>query len=133
MSHILLTFENDTQSDQFIQIMRQITEQLLLDNSCLMTIAATVPGTVLKTDVEFVQRAIDTSTRTIPPHGAKCACQAETNPIRSLFVSGKKMAEGTLPEMRKRFQQEIIQHSGSVQIREMRDGKWCTIMQRPKH
>ena len=128
MSHILLTFENDTQSDQFIQIIHQIIEQLLLDNSC-------TPGTVLKTDVEFVQRAIDTSTRTIPlpPHGAKCACQTETNPIRSLFVSGKKMAEGTLPEMHKRFQQEIIQHSGSVQIREMRDGKWCTIMQRPKH
>lgn len=127
MSHILLTFENDTQSDQFIQIMRQITEQLLLDNCA-----------VLKTDVEFVQRAMDTSTRTIPlppPYQAKCACtcQTETNPIRSLFVSGKKMAEGTLPEMRKRFQQEIIQHSGSVQIREMRDGKWYTIMQRPKH
>lgn len=49
-----------------------------------------------------------------------------------LFVSGKHMAEGTLPEMKDLFSREVTQHSGSVEVRAWRNNQWETILRRPR-
>lgn len=48
----------------------------------------------------------------------------------SLWVSGRKMSEGTLPYMRRLFQQECASHSASVVLKEYHDGKWREINSR---
>ncbi len=48
----------------------------------------------------------------------------------ALFVTGRKMEEGTLAQMRQRFQQECDSHSGSVELRELREGEWVSISSR---
>ena len=48
----------------------------------------------------------------------------------ALFVSGQKLVEGNLSEMNLRFTQEISVHSGSVVIKELRNGEWHEIRAR---
>ena len=48
----------------------------------------------------------------------------------AMFVAGKKLAEGTLADMRRKFDQEAASHSASVELRELREGEWKTIQAR---
>lgn len=48
----------------------------------------------------------------------------------ALFVAGKKLAEGMLADMRRKFDQETASHSASVELRELREGEWKTIQAR---
>lgn len=50
--------------------------------------------------------------------------------VVALFVSGRKMIEGTLAELQKRFKQEVDSHKANVQLKELRDGEWITIQSR---
>ncbi len=44
-----------------------------------------------------------------------------------LYVSGKKIAEGRLTDMTKRFEQEIAGHSASVEVKEDVDGQELSV------
>lgn len=56
--------------------------------------------------------------------------RSENDKIVALFVSGRKMSEGSLSNISKLFKTETEAHSANVQIKEMVDGKWRTIRQR---
>lgn len=48
----------------------------------------------------------------------------------TLFVSGQKMISGPLPEMQRKFEQEVGSHTATVELRERRGGDWATIRKR---
>lgn len=50
--------------------------------------------------------------------------------VVALFVSGRKMVEGSLTELQQRFQQEVDSHSANVHLKELQDGEWVTIRSR---
>lgn len=115
MPSILLTFENQEQHDEFLQIIAQLTE-------CLDATADT------KSQAELMTKVMSTATGVVPDsHQCKC----DLNEKHALFISGKKMTEGSLPELQKLFKREVTQHSGSVEVRVYREGKWRPVMQRP--
>lgn len=48
----------------------------------------------------------------------------------AVYVSGTKIAEGLLPQMRQRFNSEIGSHSASVELRETRNGREVIVQSR---
>jgi len=115
MPSILLTFESHEQHEEFLQIIAQLTE-------CLDATADT------KSQAELMIKVMNTATAIEPnPHSCKC----DFNEKHALFISGKKMIEGSLPELQKLFKREITQHSGSVEVRVYREGTWRPVMRRP--
>lgn len=50
----------------------------------------------------------------------------------SLFISGKKIHNGSMSEMNAKFSQEVASHSANVELKEYVDGKWKTIRSRKK-
>ena len=75
------------------------------------------------TSSEVVLKALNTI-KLDPP------VKADFERSATLFVSGKKLAEGSLSDMQKRFGQEIAAHSASVEVRELREGTWTVIKSR---
>jgi hypothetical protein len=128
MPSILLTFEDDTQYDQFIKAARALAEQLSGLEDCqpqsdlFLKILGTAVASPAPPDTKEVKEI------------KTCNCCCSNTPEKyALFITGKKMMEASLPELQKIFKREIVQHSGSVQIRGFRNGEWVTIMNRPRH
>lgn len=113
MKTILLTFETDGQRSMFLEVVR----------TAAVSMAAT-ESTDTQLKGKFLLDTLE-GLKFDPP------IKSDNERQVALFVAGKKMAEGNLAELNRRFTQEITQHSGSVQIREMRDGEWTVIRQRP--
>ncbi len=100
-STLPLVFTNQSELAKFIQV---VTEYANLDME----------------NGEFVKKALR----------GELAKLSDKQRLTTLFVSGQKMAEGNLVDMRKRFQQEVDSHSASVELREQRGDKWEVIQSR---
>ena len=136
MPSLILTFENDSQRDEFIQLSQELTTQYASSDDTIQQERLQKTTLLLKT-FNTVVAIHDPSPTAVPTCGtcstcSTCDCPTTHNEKHALFVSGKKMTEGTLPEMHKLFKQEIDQHSGSVQVRVFRDNAWTAVMQRVK-
>ena len=110
MKTILLTFEDETKRDEYLKLMR-----------------VTAANLVSSGDAESTKIIIDAIDSVKFDPSVKSSSERQT----ALFIAGRKMSEGSLEELNKLFVREITQHSGSVQIREMYDGEWRVIRQRP--
>lgn len=107
---ILFTFENDIQRNKFLSQIRDIVTERMQ------------PATA---DTKLILEKLD-DVRLDPP------VKTDTERVVALFVSGKKMIEGQLSDVQRRFSQETASHSASVEIRELRGGEWKVIRSR-KH
>lgn len=116
MKTVLLTFSDGETRDKFLKLLKetadytgvpanQAVDPRVAHNHALLTEA-------LKT------------IRLDPP------LKANHERTVALFVSGRKMSEGSLSDMQKRFQQEVDSHSASVTLKELREGEWVTISSR---
>ncbi len=109
----LFTFGNETIRDRFIKLVRQH--------------AASLPAKEQNgdqgNDGVFLLQVLD-SVRYDPP------IKSDLERTAALFVAGKKLTEGLLSEMRRRFDQEAASHSATVELRELREGEWTTIQSR---
>ncbi len=112
---ILFTFDDDVKRDKFLALVKALAASI--NNIDLKPVLATKDDSVLLTNT------LDT-VRLDPP--------IKTNSERAaaLFVSGKKLAEGQLSDIQRRFDQEAVSHSASIEIRELREGEWKTIRSR---
>lgn len=110
MKTILLTFDDEAKRDEYLKLMR--------------VTAANLVSTGDSDSTKIIVDALDNVKFDLP-------IRPDSERQTALFVAGQKMTEGTLEELNKLFDQEITQHSGSVQVREMRGEKWHIIRQRP--
>ena len=126
MPSILLTLEDDAQYDQFLKAARALAEQLSSMEDCqpqsdlFLKILGTAVASPAPPDIKEAKEKT-------------CSCCSNITEKYALFITGKKMMEASLPELQKIFKREIVQHSGSVQIRGFRNGEWVTVMNRPRH
>jgi len=118
MKTILLTFENETERNEYISLLRNMAAYMISPPT------KTVASSDVKTNGELILKVLET-VKFDPP------VKSDSERLVALFVAGQKMQEGSLTELNKLFTQEITQHRGSVQIRELRDDKWVVIRQRP--
>lgn len=119
MHTILLTFDTEHERHEFIELIKDAANRLEVLGAQNETQAMWQPRLKKLLDTAIMDAQV-------------CKCDNPTPEKHALFVAGKKMCEGTLSEMQQRFQQEINQHSGSVQIRALRNEGWTTIRQRVK-
>jgi len=112
MKNVLFSFPDDVARDKFLTLMKTMYTSMLEDNDVQM-----------KNDGAIIKSALGTI-RLDPP------IRADHERIVALYVSGQKMVEGTLADMRKRFQQEVDSHSANVSLKELRDGSWVEIQAR---
>ncbi len=118
MKTILLTFPDDKIRDRFIRLLKEQAEAMVGPVS-----QSQPEPEKRKSDSEMILRAIG-SIKLDPP------LKSDRERVVAIFVSGQKMTEGTLADLRKRFQQEVGSHSANVELRELRDGEWVTIQSR---
>ena len=105
---VLFTFENEAFRDKFLSQIRAF---------------ATEAASPSLANNDFILDALD-GIKLDPP------VKSELERTAALFVSGKKLAEGSLSEINKRFDQEASSHSASIEVREMRGGEWKVIRSR---
>lgn len=117
MKTVLFSFPDDVTRDRFLRLIKSTYEPML------QNAGATPEDLSTKHNGEILKSALGT-VRLDPP------IKADHERVVALFVSGQKMVEGTLAEMRKRFQQEVDSHSAPVSLRELRDGSWVEIQAR---
>jgi hypothetical protein len=114
---ILFTFENDTDRDQFLQVVKEAADRMIKSDD--------VPDgyTERAKNGALIQKTLDTI-KLDPPvkadHERQCG----------IWVSGQKLKEGPLDELNKMFNQEIAAHSANVELRELRGGDWNVIRSR---
>lgn len=101
---ILFTFDNYQQRDEFLGYIKNTIVGQKDSPACAVNALNTV--------------------RLDPP------IKTDSERTAALFVSGKKLTEGVLSDIHKRFDQETVAHSASVEIRELREGEWKTIRSR---
>ena len=97
---VLFTFETSTQREQFISAV----------------------GDAIRDD-QTISGVLDTI-RFDPP------MRSDSERMAALFVSGKKLEEGPLETMRRKFSQEIASHSANTELKELRSGEWVSIQSR---
>jgi hypothetical protein len=118
---VLFSFPNDKVRDQFLRLTKAAADTMLLPETIERDATARSDGECLKNALGTVR---------LDP-----AIKADHERVVALFVSGQKMQEGSLAELRKRFQQECDSHKANVELRELREGEWVTIhsrrLQRP--
>jgi hypothetical protein len=111
MAHsVLFTFDTKESKDQFMASYAKLIKKAAASK------ATAVDGLVLSKAVENIT------------HNPEL--QQEGQRATAVFVSGKKIFEGTLKDCRKRFAYEIGSHSGTVELKEMREKDWVTINSR---
>lgn len=110
----LFTFGNESIRDRFIKLLRTTANDLSKSDD---------GDRDSGNDGIFLLQVLD-GVRFDPP------IKLDSERTASLFVAGKKLSEGMLSEMRRRFDQELASHSASVELRELREGEWVTIAQR---
>ncbi len=121
MKSCLFTFADDKIRDKFFKLLKNYSDNLMQPQGILTSehddgLAAIANGTVIKEALRTVK--LD------PP------LKAAHERIVALFVSGRKMLEGSLAELQQRFQQEVDSHKGSVHLKELQEGEWVTIRSR---
>ncbi len=107
MKNLLLTFKDDKTRDDFLRLLHDLTTR----------------DTTAQMEGELIKATLETA-RLNP------ALKSDHERVAAIFVSGKKMVEGTLSNMRQRFQQEVDSHKATVEIKELREGIWTTIQAR---
>lgn len=117
MKTVLFTFEDDDTRDRFLQAVRGAADTMVASSD----VPEGYEGR--KASGDLILGTLNTA-KFDPPmkedHERQC----------SLWVSGTKLVEGGLADMRKRFQQECASHSGSVVLKEYRNGEWHDIQAR---
>jgi len=106
MRTLLLTFEDDVERDQYLKLVLK-------------------PTPLSESETLLLQKTVETA-KFDPP------IRPDSERVAHLFVSGQKMAEGLLPAMQARFDQEVGVHSASVELREQRNGEWLVVRKRAK-
>jgi len=107
---ILFTFDNEDKRNQFITLMRQASSLLIKEEN-------------FKNFESIIKAALDTAK--YDP-----SIKLDTERTVAIFVSGQKITEGSLPNMRRYFDQEVASHSANVELRELNNGTWKTIQSR---
>lgn len=107
---VLFTFASEAEQERFVQSYNKLVKKSATSKS-------------LATDVAVLQEAM--TNITLDPE-----LQQEGQRATAVFVSNKKIYEGTLKDCKTRFQFEIGSHSGGVEIREKRGESWVTIRSR---
>lgn len=107
---VLFTFANDQEQERFLQSYDRVVKKCQATKS-------------LATESAFLSEAVKNVT--LDPE-----LQQEGQRATAVFVSNKKVYEGTLKDCKTRFQFEVGSHSGSVEIREKRGNDWATIRSR---
>lgn len=107
---VLFTFADKAEQEQFILSYNKLIKKSAASKS-------------LALDVALLQKAA--TNITLDPE-----LQIEGHRATAVFVSNKKVFEGTLKDCKTRFQYEIGSHSGGVEIREKRGDSWVTIRSR---
>lgn len=107
---VLFTFASEGEQERFIQSYNKLVKKSMVTKS-------------LANDVAVLQDAI--TNITLDPE-----LQQEGQRATAVFVSNKKIFEGTLKDCKTRFQYEIGSHSGGVEIKEKRGDSWVTIRSR---
>ena len=110
----LFTFRDESQRSRFVKLLYQYATELEKIN------AESADGSE---DSVFLTQAIETM-RLDP------LIKSITERVATLFVSGRKLTEGMLSDMKKRFDQEIASHSANTELREWQDGEWKVIQSR---
>ncbi len=121
MKTALFTFADDKARDKFFRLLKTHSDNLIQPTDVLTsgpeeTAAAIANGHVIKDALKTVK--LD------PP------LKADHERIVALFVSGRKMREGSMAELNKQFLQEVESHKASVELKELRDGEWVSIRSR---
>lgn len=121
MKSALFTFADDKTRDKFFKLLKSHSDNLMQPLGVVTSdpeeaVTAMNNGNVIKEALKTVK--LD------PP------LKAAHERVVALFVSGRKMLEGTLAELEKRFLQEVDSHKASVQLKELRDGEWTVIRSR---
>lgn len=106
---VLLSFSDANARDKFFETLRSVSESLSADGESISS--------------DLIIDALKT-VQLDPP------VKADHERAAVLYVTGQKMAEGSLSDMRRRFQQEIDSHKGNVELRELRNGQWEVILKR---
>jgi hypothetical protein len=113
---VLFSFPDDKARDRFLRLLKAASDTLLLPETIARDQAA-------KNDGDTIKNALGT-VKLDPP------IKAEHERTVAMFVSGQKMVEGPLSDMKKRFQQEVASHSAPVTLKELREGEWVEIQAR---
>jgi len=114
---ILFTFKNEETRDQFLKTIGEAADQMVLSDD--------IPDgyTERAKKGELIKKTLDTI-KLDPPvkadHERQCG----------IWVSGQKLKEGSLDDLNKMFAQEIVSHSATVEIKELRGGSWTSIRSR---
>lgn len=115
-SNVLFSFQNTTIRDKFIEVLNTMSDAMIKSDLH--------PGyEERQNNGKLLKEAINTI-RLNPP------VKSDNERSCALWVSGKKMLEGTLKELNTKFEEEIQSHSASVNIKELVDGQWLTIRER---
>ena len=112
MTTTLFTFPSDKERDAFLR---------LLADCAATAEQATTPEAIANGDI--IRAALNTARVNVP-------IKEDHERVVALFISGKKIIEGSLSDLRRRFQQEVDSHSATVELRELRGGLWVTIQSR---
>lgn len=107
---VLFTFVNEQEQERFLQSLDKVVKKAAATKS-------------LAIESAFLAQAAKNVT--LDPE-----LQQEGQRATAVFVSNKKIFEGTAKDCKTRFQFEVGSHSGSVEIREKRGDAWTTIRSR---
>lgn len=107
---IMLSFPDEKTRDRYLQFMHDIINDIVKPESA-------------QSNAEMVKDALNTVK--FDP-----LVKSDTERMAAIFVSGSKIVDGNMVNMKQRFLQEIGSHSANVELKEMRDGEWKTIQAR---
>lgn len=116
MKSALFNFPDDKTRDKFFRLLKLASDTMLLPETVIKDPASVNDGTIIREALRTVK--LD------PP--LKAAYERTV----ALFVSGRKMREGSLSELQQCFQQEVDSHKASVELKELKEGEWTTIRSR---
>lgn len=119
---LLLTFDDQENRQKFMQVLQEAAATMTSEDGPNVQ-NASEGWEQRKANGELIQKAVSTAV-TDPP------IKSDTDRICALFVSGKKLVDGNLADLNKRFELEVGSHSGSVEIREKRGDEWTTVRRR---
>jgi len=111
MSSLLFTFQDKDERGAFLDLLIQVRDDARSseDSKTALTLQSALEK------VKYDPTVTDPSKRPV-----------------ALFVSGAKIKEGPYDTIMADFRQQTVGHKASVDIREMRDGKWHVVRRRQR-
>lgn len=116
MKTCLVTFVDDKARDKFFSILKNISDKMTSPENLVTDPSTAADGNLLKEALRTIK--LD------PP------LKADHERTMALFVSGRKMREGTAAELGRQFLQEVDAHKAAVELKELKDGEWVTVRSR---